>query len=156
VFQEDFFELDPDALSNDIFIWHAAKSNSYQPLDIFELSISQGGSKEYLYIFESMLRIFTMLAHREQSICHSDPSHPDGLCTSLVYTNQTVVQKALRMDPDSPDILPRHPCFTYLGSADTLKPVAMTTTYKYTNHKHLHFKKQNIIFNLYLQQSQVS
>jgi hypothetical protein len=70
VFQEDFFELGHAALPNDIFIWHAARSNSYKPLDIFELSIYQGGSKEYLYIFESMLRIFTMLAHREQYICH--------------------------------------------------------------------------------------
>jgi len=28
VFQEDFFELDPAALSNDIFIWQAARSSS--------------------------------------------------------------------------------------------------------------------------------
>jgi len=28
VFQEDFFELDPAALPNDLFIWQAARSNS--------------------------------------------------------------------------------------------------------------------------------
>ena len=33
VFQEDFFELDPAALQNDIFIRQAARSNSYKPLD---------------------------------------------------------------------------------------------------------------------------
>jgi len=86
----------------------------------------------------------------------TDPAHPDGFCTGLVYPNQTVVQKALRVDGCSPDILPIHPCFPYLESADTPKPAAMTTTYKYTNHEHLHLKKQNIIYNLYLQQSQVS
>ena len=44
------------------------------------LSIYQGGNKEYLYIFETMLRIFTMLAHREQSILRQhdkDPQHND-------------------------------------------------------------------------------
>ena len=44
------------------------------------LSIYQAGNKEYLYIFESMLRIFTMLAHREQSILRQhdkDPQHSD-------------------------------------------------------------------------------
>ena len=68
-FQEDFFELDLAALPNDIFIWQVARSNSYQPLDIFELSIYQGGNKEYLYIFDSMLRIFIMQSNRQQSIC---------------------------------------------------------------------------------------
>jgi len=63
-FQEDFFELDLAALPNDIFIWQVARSNSYQPLDIFELSIYQGGNKEYLYIFDSMLRIFIMQSNR--------------------------------------------------------------------------------------------
>jgi len=33
--QEDFFKLDHAALPNDIFIWQAVRSNSYQPLDIF-------------------------------------------------------------------------------------------------------------------------
>jgi len=28
VFQEDFFELDPVGLPNDLFIWQAARSNS--------------------------------------------------------------------------------------------------------------------------------
>jgi hypothetical protein len=45
-FQEGFFELDPTALPNDIFIWQAARSNSQQPLDIFDLSMYQGGMKE--------------------------------------------------------------------------------------------------------------
>jgi len=48
-FQEDFFELDPAALPNDIFIWQAARSNSYQPFDIFELSIYQGGNLKSIY-----------------------------------------------------------------------------------------------------------
>jgi hypothetical protein len=67
-----------------------------------------------------------------------------------------MVQKASHVDPDPPDKMHRHPFFPYLGSVDTPKPATMTTTYKYTNNKHLHLKKQNIIFNLYLQQTQVS
>jgi len=34
VFQDDFFELDPAALSNDLFIWQTARSNSKKPLDV--------------------------------------------------------------------------------------------------------------------------
>jgi len=51
-FQEDFFELDHAALPNDIFIWQAARSNSQQSLDIFELSIYQGGSLKSIYFWK--------------------------------------------------------------------------------------------------------
>jgi len=83
----------------------------------------------------------------------SNPAHPDGLCSCPLCLNQTVVKIASRVDPDSLYILPIHPCFSYLGNAETLKPAPKTTTCKYTNHKHLHLKTLNIIFILYLQQS---
>ena len=64
-FQDDFFEFNLVALPNDILIWQAAGPNSQKPLDIFELSIDQGDIKEYLYIFDNMLRIFIMLLYRD-------------------------------------------------------------------------------------------
>lgn len=50
----------------------------------------QGGSKDYLYIFESMLRIFTMLAHREQSICHIENNL---FCCSMTKILSTMTKK---------------------------------------------------------------
>jgi len=61
----------------------------------------------------------------------SNSAYPDGFCSCLVCLNQTVVHKASHVDLDALDILPRHPCFPYLGSADTPKPTTMTTIYIY-------------------------
>jgi len=79
-FQEDFFEVDLAALQQDV---------THNNLLIFLSYLSIKEATLNIYIFESMLRIFTMLAHREQSICHiesnqsilrqhdKDPQHND-------------------------------------------------------------------------------
>jgi len=71
----------------------------------------------------------------------SNPAHPDGFCSCPLCLNQTVVEKASRVDNDSLYILPRHPCSPHLRSDDTPKPAPKTTIYKYTNHIHLHLEK---------------
>ena len=60
--------------------WQQDLTHSNLLIFLSYLSIYQGGYKEYIYIFESMLRIFTSLAHREQSILRQhdkDPQHND-------------------------------------------------------------------------------
>jgi len=65
VFQEDLFELDFAALLNDIFIWQAADLTHINLL-IFKYR----ATTLYLYIFDSMLKIFITQtrSNRELSI----------------------------------------------------------------------------------------
>jgi hypothetical protein len=60
---------------------------------------------------------------------------PIQMVSVLIWCTQTSLwyKKPSRVDLDSPDILPRHPCFPFLRSVDTPNLATMTTTYKYTN-----------------------
>jgi len=78
-FQENFFELDHPALPM-TYSSGRQQDLTHSNLLIFLSYLSIKEVALNLYIFESMLMIFTMLAHREQSILRQhdkDPQHND-------------------------------------------------------------------------------